>query len=113
MWKIIEWHAKQFVSHHYNLVDTWCRLTDYHALGKNHVRKIQSGHRNAPLFATWDDHDYGEDDAGLEYEHRAESMRQFKEFWRTDDMDHEDRSQGDPFADVDGVYPRRSGNLRF
>merc|ERR1719181_1283917 len=70
-WTVSEWHIKQFFSMHRNLVDTWTRLNDYHALGNNHVRKIRSGHPHAPILATWDDHDYGLDDAGAEYPHRA------------------------------------------
>ncbi len=34
-----------------------------------------------PLVATWDDHDYGEDDAGADYPMREESRRIFLEFW--------------------------------
>jgi alkaline phosphatase D len=34
-----------------------------------------------PVLATWDDHDYGEDDAGAEYPMKRESQRQFCDFW--------------------------------
>ena len=33
-----------------------------------------------PVLATWDDHDYGRDDAGAEFEHRVESQRVFLDF---------------------------------
>jgi len=33
-----------------------------------------------PVLATWDDHDYGRDDAGAEFEQRAESQRVFLDF---------------------------------
>jgi alkaline phosphatase D len=35
-----------------------------------------------PVFATWDDHDYGENDAGREYPKKAESKQIFLEFWK-------------------------------
>lgn len=34
-----------------------------------------------PLVATWDDHDYGENDAGSEYPMKEDSRRLFLEFW--------------------------------
>lgn len=34
-----------------------------------------------PIMATWDDHDYGENDAGYEYPMKEESRRIFCEFW--------------------------------
>jgi alkaline phosphatase D len=34
-----------------------------------------------PVLATWDDHDYGENDAGGEYPMKEESRRCFLEFW--------------------------------
>jgi len=34
-----------------------------------------------PILAIWDDHDYGEDDAGSEYPMKEESRRQFCDFW--------------------------------
>lgn len=34
-----------------------------------------------PLYATWDDHDYGENDAGREYPMKVESAQIFLDFW--------------------------------
>lgn len=34
-----------------------------------------------PVLATWDDHDYGANDAGAEYSKRVESQRVFVDFW--------------------------------
>lgn len=34
-----------------------------------------------PICAIWDDHDYGEDDAGADYPMKDESRRQFCDFW--------------------------------
>lgn len=39
--------------------------------------------RNAvPTIATWDDHDYGRDDAGAEYPYKAQSKALFADFWQ-------------------------------
>jgi alkaline phosphatase D len=35
----------------------------------------------APVLATWDDHDYGEDDAGADYPMKEVSQRIFCDFW--------------------------------
>lgn len=49
-----------------------------------------------PVVATWDDHDYGEDDAGGEYPMKEESRRIFLDFWgEPTDSSRRDR---------DGVY---------
>lgn len=34
-----------------------------------------------PFLTIWDDHDYGEDDAGIEYPMKDESRKQFCDFW--------------------------------
>lgn len=34
-----------------------------------------------PLLAVWDDHDFGKNDAGTEYPHKAEAQRVFLDFW--------------------------------
>jgi alkaline phosphatase D len=34
-----------------------------------------------PILAIWDDHDYGENDAGADYPMKEESRRQFCDFW--------------------------------
>lgn len=41
---------------------------------------FQSVRKMARLFATWDDHDYGRDDAGNDYPHRQESQQVFLDF---------------------------------
>jgi alkaline phosphatase D len=51
---------------------------------------------STPVFATWDDHDYGENDAGGEYPMKDESRRQFLEFWK--------EPPGSPRWERDGVY---------
>lgn len=36
---------------------------------------------SVPVVAIWDDHDFGENDAGADYPMKAESRRQFCDFW--------------------------------
>jgi alkaline phosphatase D len=43
--------------------------------------EFQALRRAMPVAAIWDDHDYGENDAGKEYPRRAESKDIFLEFW--------------------------------
>ena len=40
-----------------------------------------SSAKPAPLLATWDDHDYGENDAGFEYPLKVESQKLFNEVY--------------------------------
>ncbi len=49
-----------------------------------------------PLVAVWDDHDFGENDAGSEYPMKDESRRIFLDFWS--------EPAGSPRRDRDGVY---------
>ena len=35
-----------------------------------------------PIFATWDDHDYGKNDQGVDYPHKVESQRLFCDFFK-------------------------------
>jgi len=37
--------------------------------------------KTCSVLATWDDHDYGANDAGAEYSHRVESQTIFLDFW--------------------------------
>lgn len=50
----------------------------------------------APLIATWDDHDYGANDAGKEYPKKAESKGLFLDFW--------EEPQGSPRRTREGLY---------
>lgn len=49
-----------------------------------------------PLVAMWDDHDFGENDAGGEYPMKEESRQIFLDFWQ--------ESAGSPRRERDGVY---------
>lgn len=44
--------------------------------------EFQSLNATVPFIATWDDHDYGRDDAGKEYPFKAESKQIFLDFWQ-------------------------------
>ena len=55
--------------------------------------------RAVPIMAIWDDHDYGRNDAGAEFEFRRESERLFRAFWGIGD--------GDPRAGWEGLYGAR------
>jgi alkaline phosphatase D len=49
-----------------------------------------------PIVAIWDDHDFGENDAGGDYPMKDETRRMFLDFW--------DEPAGSPRRDRDGVY---------
>lgn len=52
----------------------------YETLGdKPEFRQLRS---SVPVLSVWDDHDYGWNDAGKEYEFKAESKEIFMDFWR-------------------------------
>jgi alkaline phosphatase D len=51
---------------------------------------------NYPIIATWDDHDYGENDAGIEFPFKNRAKDLFFEFWG--------EPAGSPRRNRDGVY---------
>ena len=55
--------------------------------------------RHAPIMATWDDHDYGENDAGKEFYLKEESKQVFFDFYGFRD--------NDPIRNQPGVYNSR------
>jgi alkaline phosphatase D len=52
--------------------------------------------RTVPHLATWDDHDFGKNDAGADFEGRREAQKLFMQFW--------DVPASDPRRSRDGVY---------
>lgn len=52
---------------------------DYATLGAK--QSFQNLKKNVPIIATWDDHDYGKNDAGRHYPFKAESKEIFLEFF--------------------------------
>ncbi|MEX0300179.1 MAG: alkaline phosphatase D family protein [Kordiimonas sp.] len=53
--------------------------------------------KNTPVIATWDDHDYGENDAGHEYPQKEKSKELFFDFWNEPQDSNRRRSD-------DGIY---------
>lgn len=47
--------------------------------------EFQNLRSNVPVLSVWDDHDYGWNDAGKEYEFKAESKEIFMDFWQVPD----------------------------
>lgn len=59
--------------------DSKVRAEKYAMLAaKPGFRKLRD---SVPMYAIWDDHDFGEDDAGGDYPEKEESRRQFCDFW--------------------------------
>lgn len=54
---------------------------------------------NVPLLATWDDHDYGLNDAGISFEHKVRAQELFLNFWGVAD--------DSPRREQEGVYSSR------
>lgn len=59
-------------------------------------KEFQLLKKTAPFIATWDDHDYGLNDAGRHYPHKVESKEIFLKFW--------DVSQKDIRRQREGIY---------
>ena len=51
---------------------------------------------SCPILATWDDHDFGKNDAGAEYPHKAAAQRIFMDFWG--------EAPGSPRRMREGIY---------
>jgi alkaline phosphatase D len=60
-----------------------------------------------PILATWDDHDYGLNDAGEEYEKREESQQIFLEFWGGADDPARTERKGIYHAEIYGEPGKR------
>jgi len=55
--------------------------------------RIKKYMASRPQYAIWDDHDYGPNNSGAEFEHKDMSLRVFREMW-----------PNQPFANKEGVY---------
>ncbi|RDC62069.1 alkaline phosphatase D family protein [Adhaeribacter pallidiroseus] len=62
-------------------------------LAEPNYRKLMA---TTPMIGTWDDHDFGHDNAGKEYPQKAESQRLFWDFMQ--------EPQDSPLRQQDGVY---------
>ena len=60
-----------------------------------------------PVLATWDDHDYGADDAGAEYPLRRQSQQAFLDFFEAPDDDERRTRDGVYWASVFGPDGKR------
>ncbi|MBM3570191.1 MAG: alkaline phosphatase family protein [Alphaproteobacteria bacterium] len=60
-----------------------------------------------PHHAVWDDHDYGKNDGGVEYAHKADAQRQFAEFWNLPADDPRRGREGIYHAAIHGPPGRR------
>jgi alkaline phosphatase D len=61
----------------------------------------------SPLLATWDDHDYGANDAGMGFPMKKESRRQFLDFWQVPAASPRRRHEGIYDAAAYGTPGRR------
>jgi alkaline phosphatase D len=80
---LVEWKPDLFIYLGDNIYGDTRDMTvlqaKYGELAAN--RDFQALRAQVPLIATWDDHDYGEDDAGSEYPFKTESKEIFLKFW--------------------------------
>ncbi len=70
----------------------------YRQLGRN--ERFRTLAASTTLMATWDDHDYGRNDAGAEWVFKNTTKREFLEFWGDGEQD--------PRAGQPGVYSART-----
>ena len=61
--------------------DSLRRKDDYEILGKNHIVPFLQKSPGTQVLATYDDHDFGRDDSGEDYEYKHDSRAQFSKFW--------------------------------
>ncbi|HZA67138.1 MAG TPA: alkaline phosphatase D family protein [Geminicoccaceae bacterium] len=55
-----------------------------------------------PVLATWDDHDFGRNDGGADFAHKAAAKRLFLDFWRIPDDDPRRAREGIYHAEIFG-----------
>jgi alkaline phosphatase D len=68
-----------------------------HAYGQAaKIQDLATLRATVPHLATWDDHDYGKNDAGVDFAGKAQAQELFLQFW--------DVPPGDPRAGREGVY---------
>lgn len=64
------------------------------------VPSLSALRAQVPVLATWDDHDYGRNDAGADFPYKAKAQRLFLDYWGI--------AQDDPRATRPGVYHAQS-----
>ncbi|MEM7385243.1 MAG: alkaline phosphatase D family protein [Verrucomicrobiota bacterium] len=63
--------------------------------------------KRCPVEATWDDHDFGANDAGASYEKREGSEKHFLDFWEVPEDSQRRKREGIYGARIDGPVGRR------
>ncbi len=63
--------------------------------------------RSAVVLATWDDHDYGANDGGADYAHKAAAQQVFAEFWAIPKDDPRWSREGVYHAEIHGPVGQR------
>jgi alkaline phosphatase D len=71
------------------------------------VPGFQAMRARAPILPTWDDHDYGANDAGAEFPQRLEAEALFLDFWQVPAEDARRQREGVYFARSFGPAGRR------
>jgi alkaline phosphatase D len=77
----------------------------YAAAGK--VEGIVALRARVPVLATWDDHDYGQNDGGGDFAYQQQAKRLFLDFWDIGDQDTRARRPGIHHAAIFGPEGRR------
>jgi alkaline phosphatase D len=63
--------------------------------------------RTVPVLATWDDHDYGRNDGGADFPHKAAAKQLFLDFWQVPEGDPRRMRGGVHLAAIVGPEGRR------
>ncbi|MEM7613367.1 MAG: alkaline phosphatase D family protein, partial [Pseudomonadota bacterium] len=77
----------------------------YHQLADR--AEFQALRQSLPMLATWDDHDYGQNDVGGRFAFKGFTQRLFLDFWRADDNDPRRTREGIYDAHTFGPEGRR------
>ena len=80
-------------------------VKSYEALAK--VPEWQKLRAQTPLLAMWDDHDYGHNDAGGEWEHKVAAQKAFHDFFETPADSPRRTQKGVYHADIFGPVGKR------
>jgi len=67
----------------------------YNKLGNN--ENFKALRANTPFYAIWDDHDFGKNDAGKEFDFKFQSAKAFLDFWQVPETDTRRKQK-------DGIY---------
>lgn len=68
------------------------KISEYSGLAEN--KDFQILRKNTKILATWDDHDYGVNDAGEEYPIKKESQREFTNFFYPNELNGRMKREG-------------------